>query len=136
MAENKFAVWYNWKESHSEQFQFFAELLFLFALNLILSYFPNELYHESHYRTSVLFLFAIHLPPVEDEEFLLYIMLNFTTRPLICTKWEEKLAIIQFQKEQKKYRIYCSMVWNCFGGMESWYWSCACNVLCTTWNGT
>ena len=57
-------------------------------------YFPNELYHESHYRTSVLFLFAIHLPPVEDEEFLLYIMLNFTTRPLICTKWEEKPPMI------------------------------------------
>ena len=59
---------------------------FSFSFKLILSYFPNELYHESHYRTSVLFLFAIHLPPVEDGELLLYIMLNFTTRPLICTK--------------------------------------------------
>ena len=31
------------------------------------------LYHRPHYRTSVLFYFyAIHLPPVEEGEFLLY----------------------------------------------------------------
>ena len=31
------ATWYNWKESHSEQFYLYSELLFLSALNLILS---------------------------------------------------------------------------------------------------
>ena len=45
--------------------------IFLLPYRLIL------LYHEFHFRTSVLFyFFAIHLPPVEEGEFLLYIMLN------------------------------------------------------------
>ena len=36
------------------------------------------LYHRPHYRTSVLFYFyAIHLPPVEEREFLLYYVKNF-----------------------------------------------------------
>ena len=52
-------------------------------------YFPNELYHESHYRTSVLFLFAIHLPPVEDEEFLL----KWKTEFRFWTKCKSKFHI-------------------------------------------
>ena len=49
--------------------QFFFDLL---SCRLFL------LYHESRWRTSVLScFFAIHLPPVEEGEFLLYIMLNF-----------------------------------------------------------
>mgnify|MGYP003285266570 CR=1 FL=1 len=60
-------------------------------------YFPTFLmnYTMNHItEQAFFFLFAIHLPPVEDGEFLLYIMLNFTTRPLICTKWEEKPPMI------------------------------------------
>ena len=35
----------------------------------------HSLYHDLHCRTNV-FYFAIHLPPVEEGEFLLYILLN------------------------------------------------------------
>ena len=41
-----------------------------------------------------------------------------------------------FRKSKGNMGIYCPTVWNCFGGIESWYWSCACNVSCTAQNGT
>ena len=52
---------------------------FKFSFNLIiltLSYRLILLYHGFCRRTSV-FIFTIHLPPVEEGEFLLYIMLKF-----------------------------------------------------------
>ena len=58
--------------------QFFFDLL---SCRLFL------LYHESRWRTSVLScFFAIHLPPVEEGEFLLYIMLNIPIPAMIVNR--------------------------------------------------
>ena len=47
------------------------------------------LYHEARYRTSVLFYFcAIHLPPAEEGEFLLYYVKTFEEDFCMLTKEE------------------------------------------------
>ena len=46
------------------------------------------LYHGIRYRTSVLFYFcAIHLPPAEEGEFLLYYLKKLPTASLACSQF-------------------------------------------------